>query len=43
MTSKVRQGLNFPNRIVGGVEFDANNEWEIGEGWDNEKRINRII
>jgi hypothetical protein len=35
--------LNFPNGIVGGVEFDANSEWEIEEGWDNEERINRII
>jgi hypothetical protein len=35
--------LSLLNRRVGGVEFDANTEWEIGEGWDNEKGINKII
>ena len=43
MTSEVRQCLSLLNRRVGGVEFDANTEWEIGEGWDNEKGISRII
>lgn len=43
MTSKIRQGLSFSYRIVGEVEFDADSEWEIGEGQDNEKRISRII
>jgi hypothetical protein len=43
MTSEVRQCLSLLNRRVGGVEFDVNTEWEIGEGWDNEKGISRII
>jgi len=36
MTSEVGQCLSLPNRIVGGVEFDANSKWKIGEGWDSE-------
>jgi hypothetical protein len=43
MTSEVRQCLSLPNRIIGGVEFDAYSKRETGEGWDREKGISRII
>jgi hypothetical protein len=43
MPSEVRQCLSLPNRIIGGVEFDAYGKRETGEGWDREKGIGRII
>jgi hypothetical protein len=43
MTSEVGQCLSLPNMIVGGVEFDANSKWKIGEGCDSEQGIGRII